>query len=202
MAPRALPGFGRSPNADDTPPRFRRRQDATDSLAILVRQWGHEVRIARDATTALAFVEAQCPDAVLLDLAMPGMSGPELATKLRKFGSPKTPMLVAVTDCSDTDTRAKVAKAEAHFYIARPVSPDLLRTLLERVECGWPLDKRGSAKTVADLIAEVRRDQGQDILFITLELAGRRRLTVKSGGQATITHPDGRVEEVRGDETV
>jgi CheY-like chemotaxis protein len=42
--------------------------DAADSLAMLVRLWGHEARVAYDGAEALAVATAHVPDVMLLDL--------------------------------------------------------------------------------------------------------------------------------------
>src|SRR4051794_7140596 len=92
--------------------------DTAQTLAILVSMWGHEVRVARDDKTALSLVEARCPDAILLDVAMPGMSGLELATKLRERPDPKTPVLVVVSGDADEDMRQQVLKAGVRMHLA------------------------------------------------------------------------------------
>ncbi|MBI5745055.1 MAG: response regulator [Elusimicrobia bacterium] len=48
---------------------------------------GHEVAEAENGAVALASIQAGVPDAMLLDVAMPEMTGPELAAQLRKLAS-------------------------------------------------------------------------------------------------------------------
>jgi CheY-like chemotaxis protein len=50
-------------------------QDTAASSAMLLRLYGHEVEVAVDGPSALQAVEANPPDVVLLDLAMPKMDG-------------------------------------------------------------------------------------------------------------------------------
>src|SRR5262249_21285110 len=47
--------------------------DAADSLAMLLRMEGHEVRVARSGLAAVREVRADRPEVILLDLGMPGM---------------------------------------------------------------------------------------------------------------------------------
>lgn len=51
--------------------------DCADSMAFLLSLYGYEVAIAGDGPSALTKVQADKPDVVLLDLALPGMSGYE-----------------------------------------------------------------------------------------------------------------------------
>src|SRR5262249_28756876 len=53
--------------------------DAADSLALLLKMEGHDVRVAHDGQAALAAVEADPPDLVFLDIGMPVMNGYDVA---------------------------------------------------------------------------------------------------------------------------
>ena len=59
-------------------------RDAADSMAMLLRLAGHEVRTAYDGQTALALARLQPPEVVICDISMPDMSGFELARRLRQ----------------------------------------------------------------------------------------------------------------------
>lgn len=63
--------------ADDEP-------NIVTSLEYLMKKSGYEVKIARNGEEALALVETFVPDAVLLDLMMPSMSGYEVCQKMRE----------------------------------------------------------------------------------------------------------------------
>jgi CheY-like chemotaxis protein len=59
-------------------------EDARTLLSYLLHVLGYDVRVAADATAALALVEAFPPDVALLDIGLPGMNGYELAAALRQ----------------------------------------------------------------------------------------------------------------------
>src|SRR5262249_20334195 len=71
--------------------------DAAESLAVLLRLEGHEVRTAHDGPTALAAAQAHSPEMVILDLGMPAMDGVEVARRLRALPGPKGVLLVALS---------------------------------------------------------------------------------------------------------
>jgi CheY-like chemotaxis protein len=71
--------------------------DAAESLALLLRLGGHEVRVACDGPGALAAAQAEPPEMVVLDLGMPGMDGFEVARRLRALPGSKDALLVALT---------------------------------------------------------------------------------------------------------
>ncbi|MGF7188321.1 response regulator [Robbsia andropogonis] len=57
--------------------------DAAAALSFLVECWGHDVRLAYDGDQAMRMASGYSPDAVLLDIGLPGMSGYDVAASLR-----------------------------------------------------------------------------------------------------------------------
>jgi hypothetical protein len=62
--------------------------DAAERLALVLRTYGDDVRIAADGPAALALAQAEAPDAVLLDLGLPGMDGYEVAPSMVRPAGP------------------------------------------------------------------------------------------------------------------
>jgi two-component system, chemotaxis family, CheB/CheR fusion protein len=71
--------------------------DCAESLALVVRFWGHEAVVTYDGPAALEAASARRPDVVLLDLAMPRMDGYQLARRLRQIPGVEKGLLVAVS---------------------------------------------------------------------------------------------------------
>ncbi|MEZ0606080.1 ATP-binding protein [Paraburkholderia sp. IW21] len=71
--------------------------DATEALGTLLELEGHEVKRATNGPEALAIVESFSPDVALIDIAMPGMDGQELAQLLRLRAQCSLTKLVALT---------------------------------------------------------------------------------------------------------
>jgi CheY-like chemotaxis protein len=69
--------------------------DLADMLADILRDEGHEVRIAHDGKEGLALLAEGLPDAVLLDIEMPVLTGAQMAAKmlLHDLGQEKTNVL-------------------------------------------------------------------------------------------------------------
>ena len=108
--------------------------DTRRSLRLLLGTWGHEAREATDGADALRVAESFRPDVVLLDLALPGADGCEVARSLRKLLGPPPPLLVALTGhTSATDIGAAVEAGFDHFF-AKPCDPGQIDFLLRA--CG------------------------------------------------------------------
>jgi CheY-like chemotaxis protein len=121
VSPAALPG--RVLVVDDN-------EDAAESLAALLEISGYEVRTAFDGLAALAVAFEFTPDAVILDLGMPGLSGYEVASRLRADERTRNAILVALTGWGQDDERRKTREAGFDHHLVKPIEPGALNTLL------------------------------------------------------------------------
>ena len=106
--------------------------DSADTLSELLSIWGYEAEPHYSGVAALEAACARRPDAVLLDLGMPGMTGFQLALRLRDLpGCGATP-LVAVTGHAALKLQAREVGID--HYLLKPVLDFcFLRELLGRV---------------------------------------------------------------------
>jgi len=105
-------------------------QDSTDSLALFLRLRGHEVRTAHDGPSALDEIERYRPDVVFLDLGLPGMSGYDVARRVRMMDELGPLRLVALTGYGTDGDRRKTREAGFDVHLAKPVDPRALDALL------------------------------------------------------------------------
>ncbi len=104
--------------------------DAAESLALLVRIWGHTVQVARDGPTALSVAAEFLPQVSLLDIMMPGMSGGELAVRLRRLPELSGAVLVATTANSPDDPRLAAYVGLFDHFFRKPFDLVRLESLL------------------------------------------------------------------------
>lgn len=107
-------------------------RDTVDSLAMLLRCWGHEVHVAQDGVGALAQATAFHPQLMLVDLAMPGMHGLELAKRLRSLPELSKTPLVAVTGLGDQRHRQQAIDAGFDDFLTKPYGLSELLQVLAR----------------------------------------------------------------------
>ena len=105
-------------------------RDATDSMAMLLRLGGHDVRTAYDGQTALALARIEAPEVVICDISMPGMGGYELAHHLREDLGLKDSLLVALSGYAQDEDRHRSQEAGFNAHLAKPVRLDSLKQLL------------------------------------------------------------------------
>jgi DNA-binding NtrC family response regulator len=101
------------------------------SLSEAVSEWAAEVRVAADATEALARVAERAPDLVLTDVRMPGDSGVDLLKLLRER-APDTDV-VLMTAYEDMTTIVTAMREGAVDFIVKPIALDALHALVDRV---------------------------------------------------------------------
>lgn len=105
-------------------------RDAADTLAMVLRFWGHEVRVVYDGPSALVAARHFKPQAALLDIQMPKMNGAEVAFNLRRQSESKAALIIA-TSANDPDD-PRLARYESAFdaFVGKPYDLDHLAELL------------------------------------------------------------------------
>jgi CheY-like chemotaxis protein len=106
-------------------------RDAAETLTVLAQMWGHEACFASDGDGGLAEAAAFAPHVAVLDVAMPGMSGLELARRLRAEPSRRGLVLVALSGHARPEDLAAVSQAGFDHFLAKPCDPLELRRLIE-----------------------------------------------------------------------
>lgn len=98
--------------------------------ALLVR-WGHEVEEAVDGVMAVAAIQRQRPDLVLMDLDMPGMDGLEATRRVRaaEGQDPRLP-IVALTGKAFAEDLVRTRAAGMDAHLVKPVQLEALQRVL------------------------------------------------------------------------
>lgn len=105
--------------------------DVAESLAALLRLKAYEVRTAHDAQAALFVAQTFRPDAVLLDLGLPGTDGYQVARQLRAIPEGREILLIALTGFSGDSTRIACEAAGFDDHLVKPTDIDALKLLLD-----------------------------------------------------------------------
>src|SRR5450432_763203 len=104
-------------------------QDAADTLSLLLEIAGYEAVVAHSGEEAFERLLRHSPDAAILDIGMPDMSGYEVARRFRKE-SGRNVFLLAVTGWGQQDDIARAKAAGFDEHLTKPVDPDRVEQLL------------------------------------------------------------------------
>ena len=104
--------------------------DAAESLAVVLRDAGHEVATAHDGAAALAAAEPRVRSH-LLDIALPdGLDGYELARRIRADPRLRDVTLVALTGFGQEEDRRRAVEAGFDRHLVKPVDLEVVGRLL------------------------------------------------------------------------
>jgi two-component system, sensor histidine kinase len=105
-------------------------RDAADSLALLLQMSGYRLHVCHGGREALLLARRERPEALVLDIGMPGMSGYELARHIREEDWGRDALLIAVTGWGQQEDRERSRAAGFDHHLTKPVDTDALQSLL------------------------------------------------------------------------
>ncbi|MGH8206203.1 MAG: PAS domain-containing protein [Steroidobacteraceae bacterium] len=131
-APRLRPEISRGCKvliADDN-------RDSAESLALVMRMWGYQVCVAHSGTAALQVGARERPEAFILDIGMPGMSGYDVARAIRAEPWGGSVLLLAVTGWGQYEDVERALQAGFDEHMTKPVDPARVDALLSEYTSG------------------------------------------------------------------
>jgi two-component system response regulator MprA len=142
-----------------------------ESLRRALELEGYEIELAGDGSEALRRVEANGePDAVILDVLMPGLDGLEVCKRLRRAGS-RLPVLM-LTARDEVEDRVAGLDAGADDYVTKPFA---LEELLARLRA---------------LLRRTGAGSGELLRFVDLELDPNTREVRRAGEAIDLTRTE------------
>jgi DNA-binding response OmpR family regulator len=108
-------------------------EDILTLVALRFRRSGLEVILARDGEEALELIKTRAPDAAVLDIAMPKLTGLEVVRRLRDSEATKALPIVLLTARAAAKDVELGLDAGADEYITKPFSPQDLYACVQSV---------------------------------------------------------------------
>ena len=100
---------------------------------LLSRKGGHEVRVVHDGPDALSVAADWLPDLILLDLGLPGMSGLDVARRLKAEAATARIILVALTASVDPSDHRAAMDAGCAAVETKPLELERILPLLAKL---------------------------------------------------------------------
>ena len=104
--------------------------DLLEALGRTLRAGGYRVRTARDGETALEEVAREPPDAVILDVIMPGLNGYQTCRRLKAREHPRELPVVLMSAKAEPADQYWASEVGAVCLLAKPLDP---RRLMDRL---------------------------------------------------------------------
>jgi PAS domain S-box-containing protein len=105
-------------------------QDAANTLSLLLRLAGHDVRTAHGGRLALKLASEFKPEFAFLDIGMPDLDGYEVARRLRLTDGGRNVRLIALTGLGQEEDKRRAHDAGFDHHLTKPVDPQRLDALL------------------------------------------------------------------------
>jgi PAS domain S-box-containing protein len=108
--------------------------DSAESLAKLLGMLGYETGVAHDGHEAMRAAAAFRPRVALLDIGLPGLTGHEVARRIRALDGGHRVLLVALSGWGQEDDRKRSREAGFDHHFVKPVDIEVLTELLATLE--------------------------------------------------------------------
>jgi DNA-binding response OmpR family regulator len=106
-------------------------RDMADIVATRLRREGYKVDVAHDGVEGFDLIRSEPPDLVLLDIMLPGMSGTEIAAKLRDDARTMSVPIIMLTAKSEESDIVVGLKFGADDYVTKPFSMSVLTARID-----------------------------------------------------------------------
>lgn len=109
--------------------------DLETNRALMARRldkFGYRVSLAESGAAALALLETDLPDVVLLDYMMPHMNGLEVLARLRSNTKTRNLPVIMVTARAEAEAVVEALEAGVDDYVTKPIDFDVLRARMEK----------------------------------------------------------------------
>jgi CheY-like chemotaxis protein len=107
-------------------------RDTSNALGKLLAEWGYEVLAAFSGTVGIEVAATWLPNAILCDIALPGLSGLEVACELRRNPLTDGITLVAMTGLGG-DVERRALESGFDYFVPKPIDPEMLTQLLGKI---------------------------------------------------------------------
>ena len=102
-------------------------------VTVILRASGHDVLQASSGEMALEILEREKPDAMLLDIRLPGIDGLEVLERLRAARRLSSLPVIVISAFSNPETVARATEIGCKGFVTKPFAPDQLLGTLDDV---------------------------------------------------------------------
>jgi DNA-binding response OmpR family regulator len=110
------------------------QHDCAELLRHTLSRWGCDAKVCQTGAEAIDEASTYRPHVALLDLNLPDIDGCEVGRCLREQAGCDSMALVAITGFGAEEDRRRSSDAGFDLHLLKPIRPDVLHSLLSRVE--------------------------------------------------------------------
>jgi len=115
-------------------------------IKAMVQPLGVEVRTSSDSREAASILEHEKFDGIMLDVAMPGLDGFQLARKIRTTPPNQQAPIIMLTGMDDVETMRRAFEAGVTFFIGKPISRERVYAIFRTARGAMLAERRRNAR--------------------------------------------------------
>ena len=104
--------------------------DSVTTLSLMLEVMGHEVQVAHDGLQTVELAESFRPDAILMDIGMPGLNGFDACQRIRTRPWARDVFIVALTGWGQDEDKVRSRDAGFDRHLVKPVEPAMLEKMI------------------------------------------------------------------------
>jgi PAS domain S-box-containing protein len=108
--------------------------DVVESFQLMLQMMGHEVETALDGLEAIEKAGQFQPEAIVLDIGMPGIDGLETARRIRQQPWGERAVLIAITGWGNDDNKRESSEAGFDVHLVKPIDPMTIVNTLDKID--------------------------------------------------------------------
>ncbi len=108
-------------------------EPSAKTMGWMLEMLGHQVAIAHEGLSAIEKANAFIPDAVLLDIGLPGMNGYDVCRRMREMPALRHTVFIAQTGWGQKEHRELAREAGFAHHLVKPVDIEALKKALASV---------------------------------------------------------------------
>ncbi len=105
-------------------------RDAADSLALILKNMGHQVKAAYSGEEALSLVDTFVPDLIFMDLGMPRINGYETCVQMRRMAALQATRIYALSGWGQPEVRSRTERSGFNGHLVKPLEKSELLAVI------------------------------------------------------------------------
>ena len=108
-------------------------EQLSSMLKDVLESWGYTALVASEGRSCLEIAQREQPDIILLDIMLPGLSGYEVCSELKRDGRTHSIAVIMMTALEDMESRIHGYKVGADNFLVKPINYNEVKAIIQKL---------------------------------------------------------------------
>ena len=108
-------------------------EQLSSMLKDVLESWGYTALVASEGRSCLEIAQREQPDIILLDIMLPGLSGYEVCSELKRDGRTHSIAVIMMTALEDLESRIHGYKVGADNFLVKPINYNEVKAIIQKL---------------------------------------------------------------------